>query len=161
MANQKLPNAKSHRKLYCCACEKDVLTNLEYRGTHSTKTKLNKKQLVWRCPTCFNYVVRHNPLLHALPFIQSKEIRHAAQHIEIKLQAITHQDPVAGYDCLNAMRKAIGRHYNPHALKSLSQARNAYRALNQISSKLPTHQQEKIKKWIATKTPNVIKKNKD
>lgn len=125
--------------IYCTGCENDVdarLTNGEERYPH-------RKDLYdlpfWKCDTCGNYVGCHHKTKNRtqpLGCIATPEILEARKKIHALLDPLWKSGKIKRGQAYGYISHRIGKTYHNGELRSLEEAREAYKIVAQLHNEL-------------------------
>lgn len=126
-------------KIYCTGCEKDV----EARLTNGAERYPHRKDLYelpfWKCDTCGNYVGCHwktsNPT-QPLGCIATPEILEARKKIHALLDPMWKSGKIKRQQAYAYISHRIGKTYHNGELRSLEEAREAYKIVAQLHNEL-------------------------
>lgn len=128
----------TNREIYCCGCEEKVKARL----TDGSEVYPHRRDLsllpFWKCDRCGNHVGCHhktdNPT-NPLGCIPTPEIKNARQHIHRILDPIWQSGRMKRKALYQEIARQIGRKsYHTANIRSLDEAREVYRIVQQIGS---------------------------
>lgn len=119
-------------KIYCCGCEKKVTARL----TDGAEVYPHRSDLhdlpFWKCNACGNFVGCHHKTknrTNPLGIIPTKEIKAARQRIHRILDPIWQSGKMPRKVVYAKLSKLLGWNYHTASIKSVSEAREVYRAI--------------------------------
>jgi len=126
-------------KIYCCQCKFEVIARL----TNGEEVYPHRKDLqslpFWKCDGCKNTVGCHHKTKNPtkpLGVIPSQEIKDARQHLHRVIDPIWQSKKMKRGDVYKAISESVGWDYHTAEIRTVEQARQAYRAAKQISERL-------------------------
>lgn len=126
-------------KIYCCQCKFEVIARL----TNGEEVYPHRKDLhslpFWRCDGCKNTVGCHHKTkdrTKPLGVIPSQEIKDARQYLHRVIDPIWQSKKMKRGDVYKAISEAVGWDYHTAEIRTVEQARQAYRAAKQLSERL-------------------------
>lgn len=129
------------RSIYCVACRTNVLARL----TDGAEIYPHRADLAatpfWRCAACGNYVGCHhktdNPT-QPLGVIPTPELRAARGHLHALIDPVWRSGRTSRSKLYGAIAVMMGlRAFHTADLRSIEDARNAYRAAQEVIAGLP------------------------
>lgn len=122
-------------KIFCTGCNKEV----EPRLTDGKEIYPHREDLYnlpfWKCDTCNNYVGCHHKTSNPtkpLGVIPTKELKNARQHIHALLDPLWKSGKIGRRKLYNKITKQLGWNFHTAELKTIEEARNAYRVIREI-----------------------------
>ena len=126
-------------ELWCCSCAESV----EARLTNGKEVYPHRKDLAdlpfWRCDTCGNWVGCHHKTkdrTKPLGNIPSPELKSARGHIHALIDPLWKQKHIGRRELYNRMSEKLGWNYHTATLRTVEEARKAYRAGLEIRDSL-------------------------
>lgn len=137
---RRLKPMSERRTIYCCACRNDVSARL----TDGSEVYPHRNDLsslpFWKCDNCSNFVGCHHKTknrTNPLGIIATKEIKSARQHIHSVLDPIWKNKRMKRGDLYRRIAAIMGiDEYHTAKLRSIEDARSAYRAVIQIRKEM-------------------------
>jgi len=128
-------------KIYCCGCQKDV----DARLTSGAEIYPHRPDLhslpFWKCDGCNNHVGCHHKTkdrTRPLGNIPTKELRDARKYIHALLDPLWKTGKIKRGKLYAQLVEALGmKHYHTGEIRTIEEARNVYRAVKQISFRIP------------------------
>lgn len=119
--------------IWCCSCCRDVPAH-RVRGAdiYPGRPELAEKP-IWQCPFCGCYVGCHPGTEHPLGSIPTPELRRARGFVHRVLDPIWKQGVLPRGKVYAEMSRRLGSPYHTGDLRTITQARLAYRAALEIS----------------------------
>lgn len=134
----KPPLDNPHRhpvRLYCCGCKQDVHPRL----TDGTEIYPHRKDLgalpFWKCGDCGNYVGCHHKTADRtkpLGCIPTSEIRNARSHLHALIDPVWRSGRMSRGKVYDRLSKALGRRFHTADIRSVEEAREAYRIAKSV-----------------------------
>lgn len=128
-------------ELWCCSCADYVTARL----TDGAEVYPHRKDLsdlpFWRCDTCGNWVGCHHKTkepTRPLGNIPSPELKKARSHIHSLIDPLWKSKKIKRGDLYARMSEKIGWNYHTASLRTIDEARAAYRAGVEIRDELST-----------------------
>jgi hypothetical protein len=123
-------------KIDCCGCGVKV----DARLTNGAEIYSHRKDLhslpFWKCDACGNYVGCHHKMennpTQPLGNIPTPEIRNARKHIHAKLDPIWESGKIKRAVLYKKLSDKLGWEYHTANIRSIEEAREVYRILNEI-----------------------------
>lgn len=126
-------------KLWCCSCADYV----EARLTDGAEVYPHRPDLAalpfWRCDECGNWVGCHHKTKQRtkpLGNIPSPELKKARGHIHALIDPLWKSKKIGRSELYQAMSEKLGWNYHTASLRTIDEARQAYRAGLEISRSL-------------------------
>lgn len=126
-------------KLWCCSCADYV----DARLTDGSEVYPHRKDLsdlpFWRCDGCGNWVGCHHKTkdrTRPLGNIPSPELKKARGHIHALIDPLWKSRKIKRGDLYARMSEKIGWNYHTASLRTIDEARKAYRAGQEIAREL-------------------------
>lgn len=136
----------TRRSIFCCGCQSDVQARLTDGGEIYPHRSDLASLPFWRCDTCGNYVGCHHKTkdrTRPLGVIPTPELRKARGHVHGLI------DPIwkSGRMSRSAVYEAVATHmgikeYHSGELRTVEDAREAYRAGRAVLTEATTTQKE-------------------
>jgi hypothetical protein len=128
------------RTIYCCGCEADVPARLtDGREIYSHRPDLYALPF-WKCDACGNFVGCHHKTTERtkpLGVIPTPAIKEARKHIHAILDPIWKKKRMRRGDLYRAVAARLGiEEYHTAEIRTLDEARAAYRAVQAVESAL-------------------------
>lgn len=118
--------------IYCCGCEGEV----EARLTNGAEIYPHRRDLAglpfWKCDGCKNYVGCHKRTNKPLGNIPTQELRDARKKIHALLDPLWKSGRMKRGDVYRNLSKSLGHEYHTGEIKTLEEARNVYRIVQQL-----------------------------
>jgi len=121
--------------IYCCECKKKI----EARLTNGSEIYPHRKDLFklsfWKCDICHNYVGCHHKTdkpTQPLGVIPSEDIRKARKHLHELIDPIWMTGDMSRKKLYSAISDKLGRKYHAANVRSVEEAREAYKAVLDI-----------------------------
>ena len=130
---------KSKRVIYCCGCETDVPARLTDGLEIYPQRREFAKIPFWRCDACGNYVGCHHKSstpIEPLGCIPTPELKKARQHIHAILDPIWKSGSMHRVHLYAAISAEFGRAYHTAEIRTIEEARLAYRIISKIAKKV-------------------------
>ena len=131
--------SKTAVQLFCCKCSVDV----EARLTNGEEVYPHRHDLAslpfWRCDACGNWVGCHHKTkdrTRPLGNIPSPELKAARGHIHKLIDPLWKSKKIKRGVLYGKMSEKLGRNYHTANLRTIEEARNAYRAGQEIIREL-------------------------
>jgi hypothetical protein len=128
-------------ELWCCSCAEFVQARL----TDGAEVYPHRKDLsslpFWRCDGCKNWVGCHHKTkdrTRPLGNIPSPELKKARKQIHALIDPLWKSKRIKRSDLYMRMSKKIGWNYHTASLRTIDEARKAYRAGMEIRDELST-----------------------
>ena len=126
------------RLIYCCGCSSDVNARL----TDGAEIYPHRRDLAslpfWKCDACGNFVGCHHKTKQRtapLGCIPTPEIKEARSHIHRVLDPLWKSGRFKRRELYSKIANSLGiKEYHTAELRSVEQARDAYRAILEISA---------------------------
>lgn len=126
------------RLIYCCGCSSDVNARL----TDGAEIYPHRSDLArlpfWKCDSCGNFVGCHHKTKQRtapLGCIPTPEIKEARSHIHRILDPLWKSGRFKRRELYSKIANSLGiKEYHTAELRSVEQARDAYRAILEISA---------------------------
>ncbi len=126
------------RLIYCCGCSSDVNARL----TDGAEIYPHRRDLAslpfWKCDACGNFVGCHHKTKQRtapLGCIPTSEIKEARSHIHRILDPLWKSGRFKRRELYSKIANSLGiKEYHTAELRSVEQARAAYRAILEISA---------------------------
>ncbi|KAB2716623.1 zinc-finger-containing protein [Brucella intermedia] len=126
------------RLIYCCGCSSDVNARL----TDGAEIYPHRSDLArlpfWKCDACDNFVGCHHKTKQRtapLGCIPTPEIKEARSHIHRILDPLWKSGRFKRRELYSKIANSLGiKEYHTAELRSVEQARDAYRAILEISA---------------------------
>ena len=126
------------RLIYCCGCSSDVNARL----TDGEEIYPHRRDLAslpfWKCDACGNFVGCHHKTKQRtapLGCIPTPEIKEARSHIHRILDPLWKSGRFKRRELYSIIANSLGiKEYHTAELRSVEQARDAYRAILEISA---------------------------
>lgn len=118
-------------KLFCCACAEYVKARLTDGGEIYPHRSDLADLPFWKCDECKNHVGCHHKTpdrTRPLGNIPSPELRSARGHIHALIDPLWKNKKIKRGDLYQRMSEKIGWNYHTATLRTLDEARKAYRA---------------------------------
>lgn len=126
-------------KIYCCACNQDI----EARLTSEKEIYPHRADLkdlpFWKCDTCGNFVGCHhktNNRTAPLGCIPTAEIKNARKHIHALIDPMYKSGQITRTKLYERLSDAVGWKYHTAKIRTIEEARTAYRAAQQIAKEI-------------------------
>jgi hypothetical protein len=123
-------------EIYCCGCETEVKARLT-SGSEIYKYRVDLKGLpFWKCDTCGNFVGCHHKTKNRtapLGCIPTTEIKEARKHIHALLDPIWQSGKVSRKELYAKLTAKIGKQYHTAEIRSVEEAREIYRAIQEYA----------------------------
>ena len=124
------------RQIYCCGCGEKVNARLaDGREIYPHRRDLGKLPF-WKCDDCGNYVGCHHKTkdrTRPLGVIPTAEIKNARQHIHRVLDPLWKSKRFKRGKLYQMISDRIGYEYHTAEIKSVEQAREIYRIVQEIA----------------------------
>lgn len=130
----------STTRIYCCACKTDVAARFTTGAEVYGKRSRYKTVPLYVCDTCKNYVGCHqtdhgrNDI--PLGTIPTPELRDARQHIHRVLDPLYKGTRHSRGEIYRRVSEKLGFHYHTATLRTIDEARDAYRAILEVKKEL-------------------------
>ncbi len=122
-------------RIWCCACQADVDARLT-SGVEVYPHRVDLGALpLWKCDACGNHVGTHHKTdqpTRPLGVIPSPEVRRARMLIHDLIDPVWRSGKVRRQALYTAIGKKIGRKYHTADVRSIEDAREAYRAAQDV-----------------------------
>jgi len=126
-------------KIYCCACTQDIEARLT-SGKEIYPHRADLKDLpFWKCDTCGNFVGCHhktNNRTAPLGCIPTAEIKNARKHIHALIDPMYKSGQITRTKLYERLSDAVGWKYHTAKIRTIEEARTAYRAAQQIAKEI-------------------------
>lgn len=129
------------RPIWCCGCQRDV----DARLTTCAEVYPHRPDLAalprWRCDACGNHVGCHHQTddpTRPLGVIPDRPMAEARKHIHAVLDPIWKNGRMSRTDLYKRLTAVLGHEYHTAEIRTLEDARTAYRAILDISRESPT-----------------------
>lgn len=118
-------------EIYCVGCAKEVGARL-ISGVTLYPGRYDLHAIpFWQCQTCLNYVGCHHKTRNRtapLGCIPTPELRNARNHIHALIDPLWKQGKISRKELYRRIGAAMGTKYHTAQLRTLDEARQAYRA---------------------------------
>ena len=125
--------------LWCCSCAVDVNARL----TNGAEVYPHRKDLAglpfWRCDACGNWVGCHHKTKERtkpLGNIPSPELKKARSHIHELIDPLWRDKKIKRNELYKRMTEILGWNYHTASLRTIDEARQAYRAGLEIGKEI-------------------------
>lgn len=125
--------------IWCCACGKDVLARL----TNGAEVYPRRPDLAmlpfWRCDTCRNWVGCHHKTKdrpRPLGNIPTPEMKRARSQIHALIDPLWKRGAISRGKLYSLMSERLGAEYHTASLRTIDEARQAYRVGLEIRKEL-------------------------
>lgn len=127
---------RTTRGIWCCACGRDV----EARRANGAEIYPLRPDLAdllfWVCPTCGNHVGTHKGTCAPLGNIPTPELAKARRHIHAIADPLWRSGRIGRDDLYAKLSERLGWQYHTAKLRTIEEARTAWRAVRQIEREL-------------------------
>lgn len=126
-------------KIYCVGCAKDVGARLISGADLYPNSPGLHALPFWQCPACLNYVGCHHKTrdrTRPLGCIPTRELRNARKHLHELIDPLWKQSKIGRKELYQRIGLAVGWEYHTAQLRTLDEARQAYRAALDIRNQI-------------------------
>lgn len=120
------------RQIWCCSCHQDVQAELVTGAAIYPHRRDLAHKPMWRCPACGSYIGCHPGTKNPLGTIPSPELRRARILIHDLIDPVWRERHLSRREVYAAMSQRLGWTYHTGNLRTLEEARQAYRAAREI-----------------------------
>ncbi len=123
-------------KIYCAVCDSDQECH-EATGKEIYPHRQDLYDLqFWQCSQCGGYVGCHKDTGNPLGIIVSKEVKSARVHIHKLLDPPWKSNRIKRTELYRRISEALGYEYHTAEVKTITEARHVYRAIQAIVAKI-------------------------
>ena len=119
------------RRIYCCACGGDVDARLTDGGEIYPHRPDLRSLPFWKCDACYNFVGCHHKTKNTtepLGCIPTKELKDARKKLHGLIDPIWQSGRISRRELYGAISRDLGWEYHTAKLRTIDEARAAYRA---------------------------------
>ena len=133
------------RTIFCATCNKDIEARLTDGKEIYPQSPSFYHLPFWKCDICGNYVGCHHKTKNRtkpLGCIPSEAVRNARKHIHKLLDSIWKENKMARKEIYAAISEKLGWKYHTANIRTIDEAREVYRILQEIVVKGVNHVRE-------------------